>query len=163
MERKQMSALLIRPAIIEDLHAMAELAEAKRRLYASWQPVFHRPHPEARQRHSDFIKSILREPDWILLVADNAGAVDGWLLARLAEAPPVYAPGGKVCMVDDFVVRDDSLWMTSGKALLRGLKESSWRQGAVLLNIVCGPRDGAKRALLQDFGLDLASEWWVGA
>lgn len=158
-----MSAMIIRPAIIEDIHVMMEMADKKRLLYAGWQPVFHKPHPDARQRHLEFIKAMLRDPNWIMLVADEHGIVEGWLLARLVEAPPVYEPGGKVCMVDDFVVKDPALWPTVGAKLLRGLKDSAWRQGAVLMNVVCGPLDEPKRAMLKEFGLSVASEWWVGA
>lgn len=158
-----MSNLLIRPAILLDSHAMMELADRKRKTYEAWQPLFHKSHPEARGRHWEFIKDQLRSPDWILLVADRAGEVEGWIMARLAQAPPVYEPGGKICMVDDFLVRDESLWSGVGSGLLMGCWDRAKAQGAVLLNVVCGPKDEAKRKLLAELKLSVASEWWVGA
>jgi hypothetical protein len=36
-------------------------------------------------------------------------------------------------------------------------------RGAVLMVVVCAQRDQAKRSLLRDVGLSVASEWYVGS
>ena len=88
-------------------------------------------------------------------------AVDGWFYLRLVGAPPVYNPGGKIALVDDLTVSSTKLWPSVGKTLL--VDAQAWAQGqsAVLIDVVCGPKDAPKRALLQELGLDLASEWHV--
>jgi hypothetical protein len=59
-------------------------------------------------------------------------------------------------------VSEPGSWPTAGKTLLLEAKAWGKAQGAVLANVVCGPKDEAKRALLEGLGLSVASEWRVG-
>jgi hypothetical protein len=43
----------------------------------------------------------------------------GFLIATLIPAPPVYDPGGRTCLIDDFVVIPAANWLTTGVELLR--------------------------------------------
>jgi hypothetical protein len=160
MERPIM-ILLIRPAIQSDVRVIAGLCEAKRKLYAEWQPRFHKPAEGAKELHMKFLQETLHHEDSIVLVADDRGTVMGAVYGRLIQAPPVYNPGGKVLLVDDFVLADPNSWLTTGKTLLAAIWERGQAQGAALLNVVCGPHDEPKRALLKEFNLSVASEWWV--
>ncbi len=73
--------------------------------------------------------------------------------------PPVYAPGA-TATIDDFAVTADA-WATVGVELVRR-RSSAAALKVTQLVVVCGHRDEAKRSMLQDLGLSLASEWYVG-
>jgi GNAT superfamily N-acetyltransferase len=153
----------VRVAQEGDLPAIVAMVAAKREQYEKWQPVFHRAAPDASAKHARFLKDQLdREKEGVLLLVHTAEeAVDAFLFLRLVEAPPVYQPGGKVALIDDCVVSADSAWPGAGKALLTHAMAWAKAQGAVLVNLVCGPKDGPKRALLEELGLAVASEWHV--
>lgn len=153
---------LIRPAINGDLDGLCSLAEQKRRHYEAWQPVFHKNAPGATHSHRQFLMDQMHHEASIILVADIAGDVAGFLWGRFVDAPPVYAPGGKILAIDDFVVKDEAQWPLLGPQLLKAIWERGKAQGAVLLNVVCGPKDASKRKLLESLNLSVASEWWVG-
>jgi hypothetical protein len=151
-----------RRAAEADLDAMVELSALKRADYAKAQPRFQKPAAEADAKQRLFLRDQLSKPDALFLVHEHAGAVDGWINARLINAPPVYEPGGKILFVDDFCVAAPELWSSAGKALLLDAIPWGKAQGAVLANVVCGPQDAPKRALLKELGLGVASEWHVG-
>ena len=92
---------------------------------------------------------------------EESGAVRGFIWGKVVDAPPVYDPGGKVCMVDDFVVREPALWAAVGRALLDEVRRLARERGAVLVVVVCGPHDQPKRALLAMDDFTVASEWHV--
>lgn len=152
--------MTIRPATVAELDAAVALCDAKRRQYEIWQPVFHHVADGASASQRKFLEGNLVRPESLLLVADD-GATAGFLWARLVDAPPVYDPGGKVIMVDDFVVRAPGDWGTTGKALLEEAVRWGRGHGAVLLNVVCGPHDHPKRALMVATEMTVASEWFV--
>jgi len=151
---------MIRPAVAADLDAVVVLCDAKRALYAGWQPVFHRIADGASVAQRKFFEGNLARTESLLLVADHGG-LQGFIWARLVDAPPVYNPGGKVIMVDDFVVRTPGDWATTGKALLDEAVRWGRGHGAVLLNVICGPQDLAKRDLMTGTGMTVATEWFV--
>jgi hypothetical protein len=154
---------MTRSARPDDLDALVALASAKRTQYAPWQPVFHRPADDADAAQRNYLADAMAKADCRILVDEADGKVQAFLFARLVSAPPVYAPGGKVVLVDDFCVANDRLWESSGSALLNDAWDWGKTGGAVLLNVVCGPNDEAKRTLLARLGLSVASEWHVGA
>ena len=49
----------IRPAILGDLDGLCSLAEAKRKHYESWQPIFHKNAADATHRHREFLNDQL--------------------------------------------------------------------------------------------------------
>jgi GNAT superfamily N-acetyltransferase len=153
---------IIRPAINEDLNELLHMADEKRARYAAWQPVFHRPHPEARERHRAYLKDLLHASHSIMLVYERSGSAIGFALGELRGAPPVYEISGKIIVVDDFCVREESLWPGVGPALLKAMWQKGREQGATLMKVVCGPKDEAKRKAIESCGLSVASEWWVG-
>ncbi len=106
---------------------MADLADHYRRDHQYDAPVFHRPHPDARTRHEPFLASLVKDEEHIALVHETDGAVDGFVIAALVRAPPVYDPGGPACLIDDFVV--------AGPGCGRRWGKSSWTKlvGKLLL------------------------------
>jgi hypothetical protein len=94
------------------------------------------------------------------LVGEDAGAFGGFIIAHLTEAPPVYAPGGKTCLIDDFAVTGDD-WSEAGRALMAQAQRVAKSAGAIQAVVVCGHLDEPKRNFLHSEGLTIASEWFV--
>jgi GNAT superfamily N-acetyltransferase len=155
--------LTVRSAVPADLDGLIDLAARRREQYRGYQPQFWRPAADATARHRSFFTSLLNDEEVALLVAaDDGGPVRGFLLARCVAAPPVYDPGGLTCMVDDFTVDDDEVWPEVGRLLLTAVRQWAAGRGGAQLVVVTAHLDSAKRALLADADLGLASEWWVG-
>jgi hypothetical protein len=89
------------------------------------------------------------------------GVVDGFVIAALVPAPPVYDPGGPTCLIDDFVVADLDLWPSMGRELLDEVHQRAARRGAVQSLVVCGPLDQQKRSMLLAAGSVIISEWFT--
>lgn len=155
--------MAVRQAGQHDIPRMVELSEAKRAGHAQHSPVFWRKAGNSAQVQRGFFATLLEQPDWLLLVHEHDGAVDGFIIGRLMPAPPVYDPGGNACLVDDFVVADDGLWGSSGVSLHQALEARARQAGAVVSITVSGAHDGPKRAALLGLGAQLASEWYVHA
>lgn len=151
----------VRKAEEKDLPVIAALAAQKRRQYEAYQPVFHRESPKALEAHTLFLKDILSKENFIVLVHETNGHVDGFVMGGIVAAPPVYDPGGKICLVDDFMVEKPELWATVGKELLAEVTALAKAKGAVLANVVCGPLDTAKRDFLAGESFNTATEWRV--
>jgi ribosomal protein S18 acetylase RimI-like enzyme len=151
----------IRKANESDLDSIAALAEMKRIQYEAYQPVFHRRAPNALKEHRTFLKSLLNRENTLLLVAQQDAKVLGFVFVSVVEAPRVYDPQGKICFIDDFMVEDSVLRPTVGRELAQEAFKYSKQMGTVLANVVCGPMDTAKKALLRELGFDVASEWHV--
>ena len=150
-------------ATLEDAARMAELAEQRREQYKGYAPVFHRPKEGMRDSHREFLATqVANEERFIALVsAADDGHLDGFVIAALTPAPPVYDPGGLTAVVDDFMVERPDLWSSVGRALLDRVIEEAEPRGAVQTVVVCGPRDEPKRRMLTTAGHVVASEWYT--
>ncbi len=83
------------------------------------------------------------------------------IVASIIDAPPVYDPGGKTFMVDDFCVSLPELWCNVGRDLLMNLQDKAVERGSVQTLVVCGDHDGPKKAFLEESGLGTTSRWYV--
>ena len=108
-----------------------------------------------------FFPRLLASADVIALVAEEGEALCGFLISAITIAPPVYNPGGPVCIIDDFAVAQPQDWATVGAALLAAAEHEAKARGAVLSVVVCPQRDAAKRGMLKKAGAAVASEWHV--
>lgn len=151
----------IRAATAEDISRMVELSDLKRTKYAQYSPVFWRKAQGASEKQHPFFQAQLERENNIVLVSEASGDIDGFLIASVVGAPPVYDPGGPVCMVDDFAVSSPEKWQTVGQSLLAEATAQAKERGAVLSVIVCGHLDGPKRAMLRAGGASIASEWYT--
>jgi GNAT superfamily N-acetyltransferase len=140
---------------------MLAIAEVKRVEYEGYSPVFWRKAPDASPKHEVFLQRLLTETDAIPLVAETEAILLGFIIGVVTTAPPVYNPGGPVCIVDDFMVANPTAWGSVGTALLAAVAQEAKARGAVLSVVVCAQRDQAKRAMLKEAGLTVASEWHV--
>ena len=152
---------MIRKAIPEDVPEIARLSSLKRKQYEQYQPVFHKEAEGAFDKQVLFLKDNISKDHLIVLVHEEGQKINGFIIGALVNAPPVYNPGGKVCLVDDFMVEDPSLWTRVGLSLLNRVTELGKEKGAVLVNVVCGPMDKPKSEMLAKFGFDVATEWHV--
>jgi hypothetical protein len=154
--------LAAREATAADLEQMAELADHARLEYERQAQVFQRPAPNAEEVHRPWLSHLLESPDVGTFVHDDAdGGVDGFAVVTTLPAPPIYDPGGLTSLIDDVVVSSPDKWATAGATLLGAATAWSRERGAVQVVVVCGPHDEAKRAVLQDAGLYVASEWFT--
>jgi hypothetical protein len=151
----------IRAAREADISSMVAIAETKRIEYEGYSPVFWRKTPDSSPKQEVFFQHLLTRTDVIALVAEAGNTLSGFIISAITPAPPVYNPGGPVCIVDDFGVANPQEWDSVGAALLAAVEREAKARGAVLSVVVCAQRDQAKRAMLQQAGLAVASEWHV--
>lgn len=95
------------------MNAITQLASARRKRYAEYQPVFWRPTEDADQVHRPYLAQLVQDHDVITLVSEDAGLITGFLIATIGKAPQVYDADGLTCMIDDFIVTPDP-WATTG-------------------------------------------------
>jgi hypothetical protein len=150
----------IRPATAADVDAITALAARRRLQYSAYQPVFWAPAPNAEEVHRPYIAALVADDGVISLVSESSGETTGFVIASLGNAPAVYDPGGRTCMIDDFVV-EPGRWISTGTQLLKEAIELAAAQGAIQAVVVTGHLDDEKRAALLACGLSMASEWWV--
>lgn len=151
----------IRTAQETDIPRMVAIAETKRVEYEGYSPIFWRKAPDSAAKQELFLQRLITRGDVIALVAETETALSGFIIGTLTSAPPVYNPGGPVCMVDDFAVAHSQEWESVGAALLTAVERTAKERGAVLSIVVCAQRDQAKRSLLHKAGSAVASEWHV--
>ncbi len=153
----------IRDATEADVRAIAARADAKRTEYATYSPVFWRKAErgiEVQTRY--FTNHMLGQEQIISLVAEHEdGTLEGFVMAMVREAPPVYDPGGPVCWIDDFTVAAPEQWVTTGVALYREVTERAQQRGAVLVVTVCGHLDVPKRTMLQAQDATITAETYI--
>jgi GNAT superfamily N-acetyltransferase len=156
----------ILPATPDHVDAMVALSEAKRTLYAAYQPTFWRKAPDSAAVQTPYFHTLLARASIVAFVA-QAGAqqgapIVGFVIASIVPAPAVYDPGGLTCMIDDFCVAEPAQWATVGRALLTAATAAARARGATQTVVVAGAQDAPKRAALIAAGLTVASEWYTG-
>jgi GNAT superfamily N-acetyltransferase len=150
----------VRPAGVADVDAITAMANERRSQYWRYQPVFWRPAAHAEEVHRPHLARLVADQNVITLVSEESGTIVGFIIATLAEAPPVFDPGGQTCDIDDFVVAPGR-WTTTGVQLLRSAIEHAAERGAIQAVVVTAHLDQDKRETLRLCGLSIASEWWV--
>lgn len=152
---------MIRDAKPGDVPAMVELIEKARTRLAEWQPQFWRKAKDSASMSEGWFAMLVENGDVITLVSEEDGAVNGFLIASLQNPPPVYKPGGKTCVIDDFTVADDTLWQDAGRGLLREALTQAAAKGAAQSVVISPDAYTAKKKLLESEGLLLTSGWWT--
>jgi GNAT superfamily N-acetyltransferase len=150
----------IRKAGTADVARMVELSEEKRLQYQAYQPRFWRKAPDSQEKQLPHFERVLAADRVIALVHERDGGIDGFVIATLLDAPPVYDPGGLTCLIDDFIAADEA-WDTIGAALLEAVDREAKSRGAVQVVVVCGHCDQPKRRMLSTEAFTIASEWYV--
>jgi len=147
----------IRTAKETDIPRMVAIAETKHVEYEGYSPLFWRKAPDSSPKQAVFFQRLLTSPEVLALVAEEGDTLLGFIISALTLPPPVYNPGGPVCIVDNFAVANPQDWDSVGAELLAAVERAAKVRGAVLSVIVCPQRDEAKRAMLQQAGAAVAS------
>jgi len=114
----------IRSATSDDLGAMLTLADQKHTEYAQYAPTFWRKAVDGSTKQRAFFLSVLTKPNVIALVNEDNGSINGFLIASIIDAPPVYDPGSRVCLIDDFLNGTSIPYEIAQKKLVK----TSWRR-----------------------------------
>ena len=140
---------------------MVKLSTAKRRAYEHYSPVFWKSSLQAEEKQSAFLAQQLSDASCICLVHEQDDQINGFIVAKLVAAPPVYDPGGSACVIDDFAVSVPQLWRSVGTSLKKEAEAKTKTLGAAVSVTVCGFHDKDKRNALDESGSRLTSEWYV--
>lgn len=141
----------------DDLPAMVEMIEARRREYEAYEPVFWRKAADSAATTLPYFTSLLAQGTATVLVTSDADQPLSFLIAAEVPTPLVSDPGGSTVLIDDFCAVEPSLWPTVGRRLIDQTRqvgrEASWRQVVV----VCGHADLFRPSRLRSTDLSLAS------
>jgi hypothetical protein len=140
---------------------MVALMERKRSEQEQEQPIFWRKAEESAMKHAGYLHNLLQRDGVFAFVHETAGAIDGLVIGMEMTAPPVYNPGGPMCLIDDFTVANPDLWSTGGRALLEAAQTQARERGMVSMQVICGHYDAPKRAMLGAAGFPVVSEWRI--
>ena len=160
---KHTKFILIRPVEKDDIDRIVDLSKNKRLSYEKAQPQFWKyAGPQAEILQAQWFQEIINDRHYIALVALNGNEFLGFIIGNLIKAPGVYNPGGLMLYVDDFCVKEDSLWITVGCRLINEIKVIAKAKKAVQISVVCGSHDKLKQSFLDSMYLTTSSEWYVG-
>jgi GNAT superfamily N-acetyltransferase len=154
-------AVNIRVATAGDVQAMAQLIAIKRRQLEYFEPVMWRPSEAAAQMTLSFFTHQVVQPNAIARVAEVGGRFVGFIIGGLQDAPPVFSPGGKTVIIDDFAVEDGPHADEVASTLLDEVMSEARARGAVQIIAIAAARDERAQRWLEGKKLHVASQWWT--
>lgn len=154
-------AVTVRMASAGDVQAMTALLAAKRQMLENFEPVMWRPSDIAAQITPQFFTHQVAQPQVIARVAEDGGRFLGFVMGVLQDPPPVYAPGGKTALIDDFAVVEGAEGDAAASALLDAVISEARARGAVQMIVVAAARDARATRWLEEKKLRVASQWWT--
>jgi len=149
----------VRAAVADDVPTMVGLSEREREEREKLDPEFFRKAEDGAPKQEAYFKWQLSQSHVIAVVHEGDGGIDGFVIASLIVAPPVYKPGGTTALIDDFAVARPGLWDSVGLRLFEAVKNEATRRGAVGIVSICAHQDEPKRDFLRRLGLRIVSEW----
>ncbi len=154
-------AISVRIASAGDVQAMAALLEVKRQMLESFEPVMWRPSEIAAQLTPQFFTHQVVQPNVIARVAEDGERFLGFVMGTLQDPPPVYAPGGKTVLIDDFAVVDGADGDSAASQLLDAAISEARARGAVQIITVAAAQDARASRWFEEKKLRVASQWWT--
>lgn len=154
-------AVSVRPALAADVQAMAQAIDDKRKQLELFEPVMWRPSEAAAQMTQSFFNHQVVQPNAIARVAESGGRFLGFVVGGLQDAPPVFAPGGKTVIIDDFAVTEGAEADEVASALLDAVMSEARARGAVQIIAIAAARDERAARWLEAKKLHVASQWWT--
>lgn len=139
-----------RTATAADLPRLAELAEAAidelapTRGGAIWALQSARPRPLERS-----LRSVLDDPDQILLAGEVDGTTIGYAAARLTT----LQDGSRLAVIDDIYVEPDARGVGVGEALMDAVVAWATERGCVGIDSLALPGNRATKNFFETFGL----------
>lgn len=156
------AGVVVRTAVAADAPALADLADARRRVYEAFSPVFWRPARDARAKHLPYLAALLAGTAHTALIAQWCHQVAGAAIAgHGAGMPPFVHDPARSWLLDDFYVAAPDLWATVGRALLDAVADVARAAGQDRLIVVSAAKDAAKTAMLAAAGFSHEASWWV--
>ena len=150
----------VRAVTPADVPTMVALSEKERTQRERFEPEFFRKAEQGATAQEAYFKWQLTQPNVIAVVHEAESRIDGFAIASLITAPPVYKPGGPTALIDDFTVADAESWDSIGRWLFEKLKSEAAHRGAVGMVSICAHKDQMKRSFLARLGLRVVSEWF---
>ena len=140
---------------------MSKLVADKRAQLELFEPVMWRRSQNVDEMTRIFFQHQVAEPNVILLVAEEGDAFLGFLNGMLQNAPPVYDPGGKTVMIDDFAVVEGAAGDRAASALMDAVMSEGRSRGAVQMIVVTAAQDARSAKWFEDKKLHVVSHWWT--
>lgn len=150
--------MTIRPAELDDIDAIAQLAHGQRLRQQEREPEFWTPIHNSLQIHPIvLLQMIAHDPASTVLVAHDATGVCAFAIAveRRVDAGTSQAPAFWV--VEDLVVREMNHFDKVGRALLAAIASAAHRRKIESLVVGCPSGDVARHDALQRAGFTLDS------
>lgn len=154
-------AVTVRMASAGDVQAMAAILAVKRQMLEGFEPVMWRSSEIAAQLTLQFFAHQVGQPNVIARVAEDGGRFLGFVMSTLQDPPPVYAPGGKTVLIDDFAVVEGAEGDAAASGLIDAVMSEARARGAVQIITVAAAKDARATRWFEDKKLRVASQWWT--
>ncbi len=148
---------MIRICAKSDISWMVDLSHQKRISYEKHQKQFWKMSKNSDEIQAKWFEELLEQDDVIALADNNK---KGFIIGKLITPPSVY-DAGLTLMIDDFCVREESLWLSIGVELVNEIKKIAKSKNAKQILVVSGSHDEAKNNFLKEEKLAIASNWYV--
>jgi ribosomal protein S18 acetylase RimI-like enzyme len=146
------SAVTVRAAAAEDADALGRLGALLVTVHHEFDPRrFITPGPGTARGYGRFLESRIGEEDAILLVAEAAGAVAGYIYAGL-EGPDWMALRGPAGVIYDVIVDPDHRGRGVGRQLLDAALQALAARGAAQAVLFTATRNEAAQRLFARAG-----------
>jgi ribosomal protein S18 acetylase RimI-like enzyme len=145
-------AAIIRPAVPADAPTLGKLGVQLMGLHHDFDPQrFIAPEADAEQGYGVFLKSQIKEPDVIVLVAERSGVVIGYAYAAV-EGWDYMALRGPAGVLHDLVVHPDERGQGIGQMLLDAALNALKARGAPRVVLSTANRNEAAQRLFARAG-----------
>jgi len=151
----------IRAATKDDLDIIVAISQERRSKLAKAQPIFWKPSKEASTLTPLFFEFLINTEEVLTIVHTHpdTGMVNGFLFAKEEPVPPIYDPGGKAYVIDDFALLNDTLWETAGQALLAEAESWCKAQGGAMMILVTPTCEPIRHDQAQSIGYSTVTQW----
>lgn len=155
-------AISIRRATDNDVDSLVRLVAEKRRQLEAFEPVTWRVGKGANDMTAVFFRHQVGEQNAILLVAEENRHILAFINAVFQDPPPIYDPGGKTVMIDDFVAVAGDQGDRAALALLDAAASEGRSRGAVQVIVVSAAMDERAAGWFRSKKMHVFSSWWTG-
>jgi hypothetical protein len=151
---------MIRSALRTDIDRTVDLGVQQMHRLESHRNPFYATGPGLADYLRAAYSGLIETADAVALVEESPKGLEGFLLGKLVNAPPVYDPGGRVCLIDHFWVEGSASWPTVGVGLVGAANTRIRELEGVLSRIECQWKDEGRRMFLSSNGFTVASDWY---
>ena len=152
----------VRSAVAEDVPACIAIIQPYREKLAGYEPRFWKPAANAAAMSTMWFGHLFTTAE-VAIVAEEDGAVSGFLIATHVPSPPIFDIPGRTALIDDFMIADQARWDEVGGALLAEARRLLAAKDYAQIVVVNAAKDPDKTAFLEKADLSLASQWWTAS